>query len=1151
MILAIMNKQMRYLLAALLFTLVIGKYSYGSHAMGLDLTYECLGNNEYEFTLNFYQDCAGLVDLTDPSLTISSTSCNQILNLDLTEDLTISGQEVSQICDDENSTCTGGTIQGVEQYIWTGTITLPEECDDWIISFSECCRNDAITNLEDADLYDLYVEALLVNTDGLCNNSPTFTSLPVPYLCINQQNFYNHGVFDVDGNTLQFTLINPMDQGAVDIPYNPGFTPDMPITTDPGDFNFDASSGQMIFTPTMEEVDVITVLVEEFDEYGNLIGSIIRDIQIILVDCDNEQSTLAGGITGLDQTQATLIDSTTVEVCPGATLDFEIVGVDPDSMDTLFLNTNLASAIPDAVFTTSGINPITGSFTWTPTQDDIGLNSFSVVLQDNSCPIPSSQIFGFNIFVIEGANAGPDQVYCNAGGPVTIVAAGGSVFTWTTDQADDGIVSQSANGDTLVVAPDQTTTYFLESNLNSFNCQLFDTVVVSIAPDFPYTVTPNLDVCRFEDIQLSLDADPAFGPYTYLWDPPEGLSDFEIANPTLVADQSVSYTVTATSAEGCEIVETVNINVTGVAPIVNLAEEIETQICIGEETQLDVLTCCPECEISELQTGFNESPYDGFWEDGRIQLLFTAQELIDIGLTGCAINSIAFNVLEKNSTQPYSGFTIRMENTNLTNLPATFEPLTNIVYGPLAYDTFLGWNTHTFDTPFNWDGASNVIVEVCFDNLDWTSEDPVSFHSTPFTSVGKAETDGQMGCTLALETNSTERPDVIFTTDGTSSLTTATISWDPPTGLNDPSIVDPIASPTQTTLYTINVTDNGCTGTDTITIFVTDQSNYVAGPDTFVCNEQDVQLALDGPLNPGFSYSWDPPTGLSDPNIANPIAQNVSADAQYIVTVTNTGGCDIVDTVDITFGQAIDYFVPENDSICFGNSLPISISGGDTYLWEPATGLSCSDCPNPIISADTTTTYTVQISDSFNVGEGCPVEEEYTIVVNPNPLIDAGEDITFFKGDDVFITVDGQFTDFSFNTGLGLSDSTSTNPQYLLLEDFTYVLTAENEFGCIDIDSINIRYLGCRGIVVPTAFSPNLDGQNDEIKVVDLGIDEFLDFTIYNRWGTQVFTSSDITEGWDGIYNNTKQPLGAYVYYARVRCDNEIIEKSGNITLIR
>jgi hypothetical protein len=148
------------------------------------------GGNNYRFTLNFYRDCNG-IDAPDPSASVQlySASCNvnATLNLQLQ-----SVTEVSPLCPAQfpNSTCQGGSLPGIEQYVYASNFTLP----------TLCCRNYAITNLYDPGSQNIYAEVLLDNTNGLCNNSPIFTTLPVPYFCANQVFNYNHGAVDIDGD---------------------------------------------------------------------------------------------------------------------------------------------------------------------------------------------------------------------------------------------------------------------------------------------------------------------------------------------------------------------------------------------------------------------------------------------------------------------------------------------------------------------------------------------------------------------------------------------------------------------------------------------------------------------------------------------------------------------------------------------------------------------------------------------------------------------------------------------------------------------------------------------------------------------------------------------------------------------------------------
>ena len=89
-------------------------------------------------------------------------------------------------------------------------------------------------------------------------------------------------------------------------------------------------------------------------------------------------------------------------------------------------------------------------------------------------------------------------------------------------------------------------------------------------------------------------------------------------------------------------------------------------------------------------------------------------------------------------------------------------------------------------------------------------------------------------------------------------------------------------------------------------------------------------------------------------------------------------------------------------------------------------------------------------------------------------------------------------------------------------------------------------------MLVPNAFSPNNDGENDMFKPTYRGSLESYSFIVYNRWGKQMFATDDVTQGWDGIYKNKEQEIGVYVYSIQYKFVGEAADiKSGNVTLVR
>lgn len=88
-------------------------------------------------------------------------------------------------------------------------------------------------------------------------------------------------------------------------------------------------------------------------------------------------------------------------------------------------------------------------------------------------------------------------------------------------------------------------------------------------------------------------------------------------------------------------------------------------------------------------------------------------------------------------------------------------------------------------------------------------------------------------------------------------------------------------------------------------------------------------------------------------------------------------------------------------------------------------------------------------------------------------------------------------------------------------------------------------------IEIPNAFSPNGDGQNDELQIFASDIEEF-EMTIYSRWGEKVWESDSHTKTWDGTFNGTQLGSGVYAYklYVKFTDDSEVL-RGGNITLMR
>lgn len=164
-------------------------------------------------------------------------------------------------------------------------------------------------------------------------------------------------------------------------------------------------------------------------------------------------------------------------------------------------------------------------------------------------------------------------------------------------------------------------------------------------------------------------------------------------------------------------------------------------------------------------------PFRAEFTDARTQILYLASELTAAGFSAGTITSLGFNVTTKNSTAPFDGFTIKMKNTATTSINAggvAFETGATTVFGPVSYSTVTGANAFTLTTPFVWNGTSNILVDICFDNnvAPGATADIVA----GTTAIFKEQHDrvnGSAGCSLGtanlIFNNGGARPDISFT----------------------------------------------------------------------------------------------------------------------------------------------------------------------------------------------------------------------------------------------------------------------------------------------------------------------------------------------------------------------------------------------------
>jgi gliding motility-associated-like protein len=342
--------------------------------------------------------------------------------------------------------------------------------------------------------------------------------------------------------------------------------------------------------------------------------------------------------------------------------------------------------------------------------------------------------------------------------------------------------------------------------------------------------------------------------------------------------------------------------------------------------------------------------------------------------------------------------------------------------------------------------------------------------------------------------------------------------------------------------YSVIVTDaNGCTSTATTTILnngapgiqVTSQSD----PTCFNGTNGSATVLASGGTGP-YTYNWAPSGGTGAS------ASGLGA-GTYTVTVTGADGCTQTQTITLTSPPVIVTTTSSSPDDCNSSNgmAAISVSGGTPgYVLAWSTGSSNDTIVN--LSAGS---YTCTVTDA----NGCTMSATVLVGTSGSVTANAGVDVTISQGQTTGLTGNGGIS-WSWTPAGSLDCATCQNPNATPSVTTTYILTVTDSLGCTDTDTVTVFVdIECGDLFLPTAFSPNGDGDND-IYCVRSNCIKTLQFEIYNRWGEKVFETTDPDICWDGYWRDKPCEAAVFTYFIRGEMlDGTPIDGQGNITLVK
>lgn len=291
-----------------------------------------------------------------------------------------------------------------------------------------------------------------------------------------------------------------------------------------------------------------------------------------------------------------------------------------------------------------------------------------------------------------------------------------------------------------------------------------------------------------------------------------------------------------------------------------------------------------------------------------------------------------------------------------------------------------------------------------------------------------------------------------------------------------------------------------------------------------ICEGTDLSLTATN----GATYAWTGPgnfTATGSPAIVPAIGLNSTG--RYYVLVTSSVGCTQTDSVDVTVIPKPIANAGADAGICEGGSISLNATGGGSYSWQPATGLSNSSIANPVASPTDSTIYVLTVTDNNN----CSDADSISIFVHRLPTANAGPDKAIIQGDAVQLlaSAGGTAVTFNWQPNAFINSNTILQPVVTPPGDTTYTLSVNSQVGCgTATDAVFIKVF--TKVTVPNAFSPNLDGINDTWRIDGIEAYPDADVRVFNRYGQAVFSTKSSSKYWDGKYNNTDLPVGTYYY---------------------
>ena len=832
----------------------------------------------------------------------------------------------------------------------------------------------------------------------------------------------------------------------------------------------------------------------------------------------------------------------TPSVCAGDVVNVSYTGISSGSANYTwdFNGGTISSGTGQGPYNLTWNTP--GTYALTLIVDENGCVSTQTIQQVVINPIPIAAIAGVsalcattpNIIVFSGV-AGPTATYVwNFGSGVVSSGSGAGPYQvqWNAPINDQVTVNVTENGCTSNAA--------------------FPVSITPI-PNSPFTATPA--VCVGDNVSIAYTG-TASASASYVWDFAGGSGGSGQGPFNVLWNAPGNYNVSLTVSEnGCTSTQTIVPVVVNSFPIASIAAA--AQLCIGDQNNISFngsaqagATYSWNFGSATVNSGSGAGPYNVQWANSGVQPI-----QVTVTQNGCA-NQISTNVtVNPIPTSLFSlppsvceGVPFNLTYTGSSNASATF----NWNFGTATVVSGSGIGPYTVSASSGNPSISLQVIENgCVSPL---TNQNIIIAPIPIVNAG---IDAAVCSGVVIQTGAAPEPNTVY-------------SWTPTAGIDNPNasfvnvtMVNNGVGTVASTYYLTATNSFGCVNRDTIIL-----SAYAIPAAEFP--DQAAQCLKGNNFNfipignvfNGVDYVWDfgAASSIGTSTLQNPPAVSYNAVGIYPITLaTSYNGCPgppYASTVEV-LEMPRPEFMPNVLNGCAPLEVPFSNTSGSnshSFYWSYSDGQS-DTLPFPTHHFTLPGIYSVTLT--VTTAQGCSLDTSLLkiIEVYPNPIaafIPDPDIATIYEPIIHFDnhTVNGAYYNWVFGDTSANSNLTSPYHSYNAVGTYEITLMVESDHGCRDTVRGLVRIEYGYSFFVPSGFTPNGDGVNDYFQGYGTFIKEY-ELAVYDRWGLEVYKTSDYNKPWDGKIRNEVQS-DVYVYKIKVTdLKNQNHTYIGKVTLIR